>query len=823
MKNTGKIFLVSSFFLAAVGFASPGEATDFNLLPSPGIQGQTGVIRVISATTPKFGTFSLGANLIYWNSDYFPEERSEFFEPGLQQKKFQGTYHLTLSLSDWMEIFFATKTSVTEFSRESATGDSLAHNIGDSVTGFKIGYDPESPLSTGLAFYAKFYSDYGNAGWVWDATTYGGKILFTFDWTRLQGVPLPLRWHLNVGFQLTNAMTIHDDGRIPNPTPGIYYALGLEEDDALLISSALEVPQRYLSIFVEYSTEQYVDTGPEGGWRQFNQNPQRITPGFRITPVGGLAVDIACDLGMGLFGVEERYFSYAEELPAGISDLTATSAIRQRIPEEVAPDWAVVGGFSYAFTPAPPPVVVAPKPEKGKITGRVYDKETSQPLEGAVIAFPGTNMTRLYSGSSGEYTTYEFLPQNVTLKVEKEGYEEASATVIVEAGGTATQDFGLNRLEKVGVLAGKVLEKEGKPLAAVISFDDPKVPNLATDPNTGQYEGKVPPGNYRIRASSTGFKSEIKGARVEDKRRTVVDFVLEPEAPEAPEEGTILGTVQSPESQPLAAVISFGDPRIENVASDPTTGQYKRALPPGSYQVTANAQNYKPQVKIARIEKGLPTLVNFVLEPEVKKVEEGALAGRVVDPEKQPLAGVISFEGAEIPNVVASPATGEFYLKLTPGSYSVRAAAQGYKSQLKVVQIAAGKKTIAEFVLEPLTKAKLTEKKIEILETIHFESGKASILPESFGLLDEVADILMSNPGLSILIEGHTDSVGSDAFNLRLSQSRANSVLQYLTKRGVVPDRLKAVGYGETRPIADNSTPSGRAKNRRVEFTIIRK
>jgi outer membrane protein OmpA-like peptidoglycan-associated protein len=259
------------------------------------------------------------------------------------------------------------------------------------------------------------------------------------------------------------------------------------------------------------------------------------------------------------------------------------------------------------------------------------------------------------------------------------------------------------------------------------------------------------------------------------------------------------------------------------LAADPTTGQYKGTLPPGAYQVTANAQNYKPQVKIAQIEKGLPTLVNFVLEPEVEEVKEGALAGRVVDPKKQPLPGVISFEGADIPNVVASPATGEFYLKLNPGSYSVRAAAQGYKSQLKVVRIAAGKKTIAEFVLEPLTKAKLTEKKIEITETIHFESGKAVILPESYGLLDEVADILQSNPTLSILIEGHTDSVGSDSYNLRLSQSRANSVMQYLIQRGVSPNRLKAVGYGESRPIANNSTAEGRARNRRVEFTIIRR
>lgn len=89
--------------------------------------------------------------------------------------------------------------------------------------------------------------------------------------------------------------------------------------------------------------------------------------------------------------------------------------------------------------------------------------------------------------------------------------------------------------------------------------------------------------------------------------------------------------------------------------------------------------------------------------------------------------------------------------------------------------------------------------------------------------MDEVADILRSNPTLSILIEGHTDSIGSDTSNLILSQNRANAVMRYLTQHGVGSDKLKATGFGKSRPIADNSTADGRAKNRRVEFTIIHK
>ena len=822
MKKIAWVITAVGMIASGLGFSIPVSRAEDISPPSPAIEGRTGVLRVISAYTPKYGVFSIGANFNYWDSEYFRGNRSEFLEPGLTQKRFQGTYQATLSAADWLELFVSTKTISNQATLEGGAGNFLTQGIGDLTTGFKIGYDPEdAALSVGFDIFTRLFADVGKVGYRWDATGYGGRFLFTFDWSRLKGNPIPLRWHLNAGFEKNYSMKLADDMKAQTAlqSPSTFYALGMEQDDALLLSTALEVPQRYLSFFVEYSTEQYVNTRKSNGWRQFNQSPQRITPGFRITPVGGLAIDLACDLGMGLFGAEVNYPLYP--------GLQQNSGPRARpanvISEEVAPDWALVAGISYTFAPAPPPVIVAAPPKKGTISGKIYDQENSQPLEGAIVSFPGTNLTRLYSGPAGEYTTCEFLAQTVSLQVEKEGYENASEPVTVQEGMMSTMDFGLKRLVKIGTITGKTTDKKSlQPLAAVISFDDPKIANLAADPATGTYSGQVAPGSYRVRASVNGYKSEIKLVRIEDKRTTIVDYQLEAEE-KAPEVGTILGTVQSKDNKPLAAVVSFGDPRIQNLAADPNTGQYKGSLAPGAYQVTANAQNFKPQVQIAQIEKGLPTLVNFNLEPLAEPVVEGAFAGRVVDQEKQPLPAVISFEGAEIQNLPTSPATGEFYTKLKPGSYSVRAAAQGFKSDLKVVQIAGGKKTIAEFVLEPLTKAKLTEKKIEINETIHFETGKAIILPESFGLLDEVADILRSNPTLSILIEGHTDSIGSDTANLMLSQNRANSVMKYMTQHGVGADKLKATGYGKSRPIADNSTAEGRARNRRVEFTILRK
>ena len=105
---------------------------------------------------------------------------------------------------------------------------------------------------------------------------------------------------------------------------------------------------------------------------------------------------------------------------------------------------------------------------------------------------------------------------------------------------------------------------------------------------------------------------------------------------------------------------------------------------------------------------------------------------------------------------------------------------------------------------------------------VFFATGKEVILKRSFPVLQMVADTFKDNPWVKrVRIEGHTDNRGSDAFNLRLSDRRAHSVMRFLIRAGVSPDRLQAQGFGETQPIESNHTRQGRAANRRVEFIII--
>jgi outer membrane protein OmpA-like peptidoglycan-associated protein len=111
--------------------------------------------------------------------------------------------------------------------------------------------------------------------------------------------------------------------------------------------------------------------------------------------------------------------------------------------------------------------------------------------------------------------------------------------------------------------------------------------------------------------------------------------------------------------------------------------------------------------------------------------------------------------------------------------------------------------------------------RIEIRQQIHFKPAKSVILPDSFELLRQVAQVMKDAPQIGVRIEGHTDNVGKLQTNLRVSQARADAVKEFLVKEGVDPKHLTAGGFGPTRPIASNATRAGKTMNRRVEFRIV--
>ncbi len=121
-----------------------------------------------------------------------------------------------------------------------------------------------------------------------------------------------------------------------------------------------------------------------------------------------------------------------------------------------------------------------------------------------------------------------------------------------------------------------------------------------------------------------------------------------------------------------------------------------------------------------------------------------------------------------------------------------------------------------------LGRVKVSETKIEISEQVQFDVNKATIKPESSGLLDEIAKIMKDHDKIKkVSVEGHTSSEGDANSNKKLSEDRAAAVMKALVDRGIDKGRLTSKGFGITKPIGDNKTEEGKVKNRRVEFTIV--
>ena len=108
-----------------------------------------------------------------------------------------------------------------------------------------------------------------------------------------------------------------------------------------------------------------------------------------------------------------------------------------------------------------------------------------------------------------------------------------------------------------------------------------------------------------------------------------------------------------------------------------------------------------------------------------------------------------------------------------------------------------------------------------VAKNILFKTGTAILTPSSLPGLNVMTDLLRENANANLKIDGHTDNVGADDANLLLSEARAQAVVEYLTSKGISAVRLRADGYGKTKPVATNDTPQGKQQNRRVELKLV--
>jgi OOP family OmpA-OmpF porin len=127
-----------------------------------------------------------------------------------------------------------------------------------------------------------------------------------------------------------------------------------------------------------------------------------------------------------------------------------------------------------------------------------------------------------------------------------------------------------------------------------------------------------------------------------------------------------------------------------------------------------------------------------------------------------------------------------------------------------------------QVVVEKPAPVEKAEENNLVIYGVNFEFNKYNLLPESYPILEHAKDILKQNPDVKVEVQGYCDYIGSDAYNQKLSEKRANTVRDYLVKAGIDGSRLTAVGYGKSNPVGDNKTDIGRAENRRIEFKILK-
>lgn len=244
----------------------------------------------------------------------------------------------------------------------------------------------------------------------------------------------------------------------------------------------------------------------------------------------------------------------------------------------------------------------------------------------------------------------------------------------------------------------------------------------------------------------------------------------------------------------------------------------------GDFTVSASATDYLPgsaSFSLGEIVKDTTIIQDVVLQPERKQVFlNGIVYNEKTDEPIQASLKVTQNDIDRSKNLSTS-AEGFYEVELLKkGWYSINVKAEGFLSKEDSVNFNDEDQTLYEknLYLEPIEVGTTVR-----LENIFFDFDKTTLKEESFIELDKVVDFLNDNSSIEIEIAGHTDSKGADDYNLNLSQGRAQAVVDYITSQGIDGFRLIAKGYGESVPVETNDTEEGRAVNRRVEFTVLKK
>lgn len=475
--------------------------------PSP--SGETGILRVASAAGSTPGLVRVGLGFEFFTLN-------DFFSEGDENTRFAGILSLSGSPIDFLELWLNVR---AVSNNNTLTSPNLLQSQGDLQFGIKGFYPVADLASVGIDAQVTLLSGIGEAGYDFGASEARFRALFTADLTKAPGGGVPIRAHLNGGFILDNsAELLSDEDELTIPER---FALGVSEFNRVVVGAGLEVPVPYVTPYLEYTIEFPVDylatpgvvisgralreaqtadpTAQNQVARPAVQRiiPQRITPGVRIRPLDGLAIDVAVEIG-----------------------LTPDQAVG--VP--AVPDYNVITLLSYAMDPfgvrepkrggpSGPPVavpVIIPEAREGppgaRVAGTVVDKATGQPLGDAIVSFGG--QLPVATSADGRFESNDLPPGPIRMTVRKDGFTAGEAELQVVEGEPAEVAVALEPKIVIGQVGGLIVDGSG---AAVANASIRAVPSGAGVAQTltagpdGHFSASLDEGTWRLTVNTPGF------------------------------------------------------------------------------------------------------------------------------------------------------------------------------------------------------------------------------------------------------------------------------------------------------------------------------
>ncbi len=495
--------------------------TSGRLAVSP--SGETGLYRIAAAESVDPGLIRLSFGL-----DFFAV--NSFIAADDSHSMIGGTLALSASPIDYLELWLSMR---AQSNSDNYTSPTLLQSLGDWSLGIK-GFYPVAKLATvGVDVQATFLSGIGSASLDFGATNLQFRALLTSDLYRATE-KIPVRLHLNVGFLLDNSDHLVAQGAAL--TNAERFALSVSDFNRVTLAAGIEVPVKYVTLFLEYSAEfpvgylatpgivitsnalspaqttgapRVADTLARPAVQRVI--PQRITPGIRITAIPKLTLDVVAEIGItpdvatGVLAVPPYKIALLASYPLDPFGETETRGPPISVPVIV-------------------PETVEPPPSTGRIGGIVKNKADHSPLSGAIVRFD--RAPPVATGDDGRFTSHALEPGPVAVTVQKDGFQAGTANLDVTVGDTAELDVELVPTIKEGMLKGRVVDEKDQPLAGItVAVQGPTQESLTTDAQ-GQFETSARAGKYEITVEHEGYLRKARTHELQGGETYTADFLI---------------------------------------------------------------------------------------------------------------------------------------------------------------------------------------------------------------------------------------------------------------------------------------------------------